>query len=192
MFTEGGDCVVQAAERSDQVGAVPIIRNDGEGETRWFYGGGVHTWKASAEETDGAFLLFEDCMTQGKATPLHVHAKEDEGYYVVDGEIVVHIDGTDHRVGPRGLAVVPRGVPHAFLVTSATARVLTLQTPGSAEAFYRGASEPASIDTDPAGPIDFARVQEAAKHSGAMQVLGPPPFAAARIDAEDPAAVPGA
>jgi hypothetical protein len=98
---------------------------------------------------------------------------------------VVHIDGTDHRIGPRGLAFAPRGVPHAFLVTSPTARILTLETPGSAEAFYRGASEPASAETDAAGPIDFARVREAAERTGGMRVLGPPPFAAPEADAED-------
>lgn len=54
--------------------------------------------------------------------------------------------------------------------------MLTLQTPGGAEAFYRGASEPATADTDPAGPVDFARVREATERSGGMQLLGPPPF----------------
>jgi quercetin dioxygenase-like cupin family protein len=157
--------------------AVSIVRADGEGEHLRFWGGGLLTMKASAEETAGAFLLFEDFMAQGKTTPLHVHTNEDEALYVLEGEILVHINGTDHPVGPHGLAVAPRGVPHAFLVTSQTARVLTLQTPGSAEAFYRGASEPASADTDPSGPVDFARVREAAERSGGMQVIGPPPFA---------------
>src|SRR2546430_6134368 len=100
--------------------AVPIIRNEGEGERLWFFGGGVHTWKATAEETDGAFLLFEDYMSKGKATPLHVHTNEDESLYVLEGEILVHVDGRSHRVGSRGLAVAPRGCPHAFLVTSPT------------------------------------------------------------------------
>jgi len=158
--------------------AVPIVRADGEGERLRFHGGGVLTMKATAEETGGAFLLFEDLMARGKTTPLHLHANEDEALYVLEGEILVHIDGTDHPVGPRGLALAPRGVPHAFLVTSDTARVLTLQTPGSAEAFYRGASEPASGDTDPSGPVDFGRVREAAERSGGMEVVGPPPFGA--------------
>jgi uncharacterized cupin superfamily protein len=133
--------------------------------------------RRQALKTDGAFILFEDLMTQGKTTPLHVHANEDEALYVQEGDILVHIDGTDHRVGPRGVAVAPRGVPHAFLVTSPTARVLTLQTPGSAESFYRGASEPASRDVDQSGPVDFGRVREAAERSRGMEVLGPPPFA---------------
>jgi quercetin dioxygenase-like cupin family protein len=157
-------------------GPVSIVRNEGEGERLWFYGGGVHTWKATAAETNGAFILFEDVMTQGKTTPLHVHVNEDEALYVLDGEILVHINGSDHRVGPRGVAVAPRGAPHAFLVTSPTARVLTLQTPGTAEAFYRGASEPAAADADPEGPVDFEKVRASAERSGGMQVLGPPPF----------------
>jgi len=157
--------------------AVPIIRAEGEGERLRFWGGGVLTMKATAEETDGAFVLFEDLMSRGKTTPLHAHVNEDEVLFVLEGEIVVHIDGVDHPLGARGVAVAPRGVPHAFAVTSGTARVLTLLTPGSAEAFYRGASEPAAPDADPAGPVDFARVGEAAKRSGGMKVLGPSPFA---------------
>ena len=154
----------------------PIVRAEGEGEQLRFWGGGVLTMKASAGETDGAFLLFEDSMSRGKTTPLHIHANEDEALYVLEGEIVVHIDGTDYPVGPRGLAVAPRGVPHAFLVKSETARVLTLQTPGSAEDFYRGASEPVTDGADPSGPVDFERVREAAERSGGMEVVGPPPF----------------
>jgi len=116
-------------------GAVSIVRADGEGEHLRFWGGGVLTMKASAEETGGAFLLFEDFMSQGKTTPLHIHANEDETLYVLEGEILVHIDGSEHSVGPRGVAVAPRGVPHAFLVTSPTARVLTLQTPAAPKPF---------------------------------------------------------
>jgi quercetin dioxygenase-like cupin family protein len=158
--------------------AVPIIRNDGEGERLWFYGGGVHTWKASSEETAGTLMLFEDHMSQGKATPLHIHANEDEALYVLEGEILVHIDGKNHRVGERGFAFAPRGVPHAFLVTSPEAHILCLETPGSAEAFYRGASKPIGDDADPSGPVDFALVRGSAERSGGMRVVGPPPFEA--------------
>jgi hypothetical protein len=54
--------------------AETIIRGEGEGERRWFAGGGVHLWKATAEETDGAFNLLEVQMTRGKTTPLHTQA----------------------------------------------------------------------------------------------------------------------
>jgi quercetin dioxygenase-like cupin family protein len=156
--------------------SVPIVRAAGEGERLRFWGGGLLTLKASCEETDGAFLLFEDHVAQGKTTPLHAHANEDETLYLLEGQALVHVDGEEHELGAGGMAFVPRGVPHAFLVTSATGRLLTLLVPGSAEAFYRGASEPAGRDANPAGPVDFARVGESAERSGGMQLLGPPPF----------------
>jgi quercetin dioxygenase-like cupin family protein len=161
--------------------AVPIIRGEGEGERRWFAGGGVHTVKVTAEETDGAFILLEVQMVQGKTTPLHTHPNLDETLIVLEGEILVYAEGTEHRVGPRGVAVAPRGVPHAFLVTSESARMLALQTPGSGEAFYREASEPSTDETDAERPPDIDRLRAAAEHHpDTIQILGPPPFEVAK------------
>jgi quercetin dioxygenase-like cupin family protein len=153
--------------------AVPIVRVQGEGERLWFYGGGIHTWKASSRETGGAFLLFEDVMTRGKVTPLHTHPEADETIYMLDGEILLHLEGQEYRVGPGGVAVAPRGAAHAFMVTTESARMLCLQTPGSGEAFYRGASEPAGGQD---GPVDFERIHASAARNGGIEILGPPPF----------------
>src|SRR5918994_2300001 len=128
---------------------VTIIREEGEGERLWFAGGGLWTMKATAEETDGAFVLVEDRVSLGKMTPLHTHPNQDETLIVLEGEILAYAEGREHRVGPRGVAVALRGVPHAFLVTSESALILSLQTPGSGWAFYRDASEPADAETDP-------------------------------------------
>src|SRR4051794_9897299 len=155
-----------------------LVRAREGGQRRWFYGGGVHTWKATAEETGGAFLLFEMELEQGKLTPLHTHPDSDETMYVLEGEIVVHLDGTDHRVSDGGLAMAARGVPHAFLVASPHARVLCLHTPGTCQAFYLEASEPLP-DNDPSGRggvVDFRRIAASAEHNGGIEILGPPPF----------------
>lgn len=154
-----------------------VIRQDGEGERLWFAGGGIFTMKASAAETDSAFTLFEDHVVRGKTTPMHVHPNEDETVYVLEGEILVDIEGTQHRVGERGVFVAPRGVAHAFMVTSETARLLCLQTPGTGEAFYREVSDPAGAEADASRPPDLARLLEAAANSETIEVLGPPPFA---------------
>jgi quercetin dioxygenase-like cupin family protein len=153
----------------------PIVRASGDGERRWFYGGGVHTWKVRPDEVDGAFLLFEDRMGQGKTTPLHTHPESDETMYVLEGEIVMHLDGVEHTVAAGGVAVAPRGLPHAFRVTSPVARLLCLHTPGCCEAFYREASEPVDGE-DPTGPVDFDRVRASAQRHGGIEILGPPPF----------------
>ena len=161
-----------------------IIRGEGEGERRWFAGGGLWTMKATAEETEGAFILVEDRMTEGKMTPLHTHPKQDETLIVLEGEILLYAEGKEHRVGPRGVAVALRGVPHAFMVTSERALILTLQTPGSGEAFYRDASDPSTNDTDAGRPPDLDRLRAAAqRHPDIIEILGPPPFEAAKESA---------
>jgi len=109
-------------------------------------------------------------------TPLHRHPDADETLYVLEGEILVHIGDREERVGRGGVTLAPRGVPHAFRVLSKTARLLALQIPGSSEAFYRAASEPATGAPDAPGPVDFERVQESAKQHGAVDIIGPPPF----------------
>jgi quercetin dioxygenase-like cupin family protein len=157
----------------------PIFRADGEGERLGFAGGGVHTWKATSDETGGAFLLFEDATTEGKMTPLHRHPEADETLYVLEGELLVHIGGEEHHVGPGGFTMAPRGVPHAFTVLSPTARMLCLQTPGSAETFFKGASGPAT-DAYDSGPVDLDRVRASAAETGFVEILGPPPFAPPR------------
>jgi quercetin dioxygenase-like cupin family protein len=163
--------------------AIPIVRAEGEGERLWFYGGGVFTIKATSAETGGSLFMFEDTMARGKTTPLHLHPEEEEAVYVIEGELLVHVDGQEYPVSTGGLFVAPRGVPHAFLVTSKIARVLAILTPGKAEAFYRGASEPATSDTDPSGPVDFDRLRRSAEHNGSIQILGPPPFDRSQIEA---------
>ena len=72
--------------------------------------------------------------------------------------------------------MIPRGVPHAFMVSSEQARMLTIQTPGTDEAFYRLASEPAPDGSEPI-PVDFERIREAAvERPAAITIVGPPPF----------------
>jgi quercetin dioxygenase-like cupin family protein len=156
--------------------AIPVIRQDGEGERLWFAGGGVFTMKATTAETGGSFAMWEDDVVRGKTTPLHMHPNQDEAIYVLEGEILVHVDGEDHRVGERGLFVAPRGVPHAFLVTSETAHLLAVISPGDGEAFYRNVSEPATSPADASRPPDFPRLREEAERSEHIELLGPPPF----------------
>ena len=124
------------------IAPAPIIRRAGAGDQQSFAGGGVHTWKLLAEDTGGAFFVFEDVMTEGKLTPLHCHPEADETVYVLDGEILVQIDGVQTPVAAGGMTFTPRGTPHAFLVVSETARILTMQAPGIGQAFYRDASDP--------------------------------------------------
>src|ERR1700694_1176337 len=126
-----------------------LVRATDDGERRWFFGGGLHIWKATADDTDGAFLLFEDRLEHGKVTPLHIHPDSDETMIVLEGEILMHLDGVAHVVGAGGTAVAPPGGPPAFKVSGPDGtRLLCLHTPGCCQAFYRDASEPVATGGD--------------------------------------------
>jgi quercetin dioxygenase-like cupin family protein len=153
-----------------------IVKAATEGERRWFAGGGVHTWKIRSEESNGAFLMFEDEMVQGKVTPLHIHPETDETLVVLEGEILAHLDGAEQRVSEGGLVLATRGLPHAFMVTSPRARLLCVQTPGNIESFYWDASDPIADDVD-TGEVDFDRIAASGQRNGGIVLLGPPPFA---------------
>jgi quercetin dioxygenase-like cupin family protein len=160
--------------------AISLIRQDGEGEQLWFAGGGLFTMKATSAETGGAFALFEDREVRGKTTPLHLHPNDDEVLFVLEGEILGYFDGEEHRVGKGGVFMAPRGVPHSFLVTSETARLLCLTVPGTgwADVAYGELCEPASPDAVPGSrPADMARLRDVAERTDTIEILGPSPFA---------------
>jgi len=160
----------------------PIVLAAGEGDQQSFFGGGLHTWKLLAENTGGAFFLFEDVMVRGKTTPLHRHPEADEMTYVLEGEIIVNVAGKETRVRAGGMSFVPKGVPHAFLVVSESARLLSLHSPAtSSQAFYRGASEPAKDGA--AETVDLGRLHASAKaNPRGIEILGPPPFEKPKVD----------
>ena len=160
-----------------------IIRKDGEGDAIWF-NSDLFTFKATSDETNNAFTLFEELSQRGKMTPLHLHPGADETFCVLEGEVIIHVDGVEHVVGPGGVASIPRGIPHAVMVTSDTARVLTLVTPGykELELFFREVGEPATEKVlPPSAPLPLERIRAAAARHGSVVILGPPPFATAAV-----------
>ena len=92
--------------------------------------------KASGEQTGGALAVFEE--NEPVDTGLHVHEREDEIFYVLDGEHVFTVGDTEHHAGPGDLVFAPRGVPHAQRrVVPRTGRTLVLTAPAGLEGFFR-------------------------------------------------------
>jgi mannose-6-phosphate isomerase-like protein (cupin superfamily) len=91
--------------------------------------------KASAASTDGALALIESRTTGG--APPHVHSREDECMYVVEGSITVRCGDDLFRAGPRSFVFLPRGTPHSWDVQGDEAVVLIITVPGGFEGFLR-------------------------------------------------------
>jgi quercetin dioxygenase-like cupin family protein len=156
----------------------PIALDPDEGEALWF-NNDLLTFKATGAQTGGVYLLVEELARHGKVTPLHEHPAEEETFYVLEGEALMHLDGEERSLAAGCFVSVPPGVPHAYLVTSKVARTLILVTPGSGamESFFREAGEPAAERKLPeAGPLDTERIGAAAERTRAVKILGPPPF----------------
>lgn len=89
--------------------------------------------KASRISTGGSLTLIESRTTGG--APMHVHNRDDEYFYVVEGSITVNVGGEVFEAGPRAFVFLPRGIPHSWDVTSGTATVLMITTPAGLEEF---------------------------------------------------------
>jgi quercetin dioxygenase-like cupin family protein len=132
-------------ETSEQT---PVVVRAGEGEARWWFGQ-LAVMKATAETTDGAYTLVEITVAPGYRTPLHVHHREDETFWVLDGHATFTV-GDDAIDAPAGAYVFgPRDIPHRWAAGPDGARVLYLFTPAGIEALIEEMSVPATQLTPP-------------------------------------------
>jgi quercetin dioxygenase-like cupin family protein len=153
----------------------PIVAAPGEGEALWFLGI-LATIKSSAGTTGGAVAVIEHLAPRGAGSPLHVHSREDEWFYVIEGELTLWVDG-ETILAPAGSFVFgPKGIPHTFIVSSDEARFLLVTEPAGFEQFMRMVGEPAArLEVPPPAtePPDVAALTSAAAGFG-IAITGPP------------------
>lgn len=148
------------------------------GERSAWYAGWLVSFLATGEETEGQFSLTAVSGRRGQsvAPPWHVHTREEECFYVIEGAITCYVGEEVIEVPAGAFVILPRGVPHRYEVATEEARLLNLCVPAGFEGFYRALSEPASAMTVPPapdGPPDVARLLAVATEFG-IEVLGPP------------------
>lgn len=117
-------------------------------DTFWWQGSMMMV-KARAEDTGGALGLVDASFYQGFGPPLHVHSREDEALYVLEGQIRFRQGEDEFVAGPGTLVWGPRGVPHAFKVESESARALVIVTPGGFERMFEEGGVPAGDSAEP-------------------------------------------
>jgi mannose-6-phosphate isomerase-like protein (cupin superfamily) len=111
----------------------------------------------------------------GDQPPLHVHEREDEGFYVLEGELTLWMgDAQPVVLAPGEFALAPRGIPHTYRVTGEAPAVMLVMANGFAS-FVREAGEPAARHELPVleGPPDGERLARIAAAHG-ITLLGPP------------------
>ena len=131
----------------------------------------------AATDTAGQVALLEQITPYGAASPCHIHHKEDELIYVLDGELAVYVDGLRRAVTGGTAVMLPRGREHAFVVESAEARLLTVFAPAGFERLIVDAGEPVVWPLRPIVSEDALAVERmvAAAARYDCDITGPPP-----------------
>jgi quercetin dioxygenase-like cupin family protein len=144
-----------------------------EREDAFWWQGSLMRIKARAETTNGALGLVDAQFYRGFGPPLHVHSREDEAMYVLEGEIRFRQGDDEFVAGPGSWVWQPRGVPHAFKVESDAARALVIVSPGGFERMFEVGGVPLSHSTEPPQQGYDPEAAAAVAHEFAFAVVGP-------------------
>lgn len=117
-------------------------------EARWWFAA-LAIIKATATDTNGTMSIVEMTEPPGAEAPLHVHHRDDESFYVLEGDVTIHVGDQSIEAGPGDFAFGPHGVPHRYTVGPNGCRMLFIVTPGGFEKLVRDMSRPAESLTLP-------------------------------------------
>ena len=114
----------------------PTLRNATQGRTVAVVGD-VYRFLATGEDTDGKYALFEAIVSPGGGPPPHVHSREEEGFYVLEGEVTFTVNGERVVAQAGTFANMPVGTPHSFKnETGRPARMLISVAPAGLEGMF--------------------------------------------------------
>ena len=100
--------------------------------------------KASQHSTGGTLSVFETTIAAGP--PLHVHDREDECFYILDGELSVRCGSDAFDAAAGSFVFLPRRRPHRFWAPGLPARLLLIAAPGGIEDYFREINAAATDD----------------------------------------------
>jgi uncharacterized RmlC-like cupin family protein len=125
--------------------------------------------------------LMEMVAPKGLEPSRHLHHRDDEGFYVLEGNLTFYVGDEVHEAGPGTFAFLPHGVPHSYTFETDVVRMLAIVAPGGIEQHFRDPrfAKPAEAPTLPppsTEPPDMAVLEELAKDLASYdtEVVGPP------------------
>ena len=122
------------------------------------YMGSIMTFLVNSEQTNGAFSMTDYLAKPGNEPPAHVHGREDEFLYVLEGRIDAYIGKEVFPAGPNEGVYFPKFVPHTFTILTPHFRMLILMSPGGLEGYFRDMSEPARSLNLPEHAVTYGAV----------------------------------
>jgi glyoxylate utilization-related uncharacterized protein len=103
----------------------------------------------------------EQSARKGNVPPPHIHHREDETFYVIEGEMTFSIGDRTIKATPGTMVFAPRDVPHSFTIDSDQVRILVQVAPAGAEKFFKACSVPApSMTLPPPAEVPYSEIQK--------------------------------
>jgi mannose-6-phosphate isomerase-like protein (cupin superfamily) len=125
--------------------------------SRW-YMGNMMTFLVNSAQTNGAFSMTDYLSKPGNEPPAHVHDREDEFIYVLEGRIDAYIGKEVFSAGPNEGVYFPKLIPHTFTILTPQLRMLIWMSPGGFEGYFREMSEPARSIGLPEHAVNYSAV----------------------------------
>ena len=116
-------------QRSQAQAVEPVAVPKKEGEALWFFGALVEI-KATAQDTGGQMSIVEVTHGPGAEAPLHVHHRDDEGFWVLEGNVRFEVGETTIEASAGDYLFGPRDIPHRYTVGDQGCRMLFHPGPG--------------------------------------------------------------
>jgi quercetin dioxygenase-like cupin family protein len=145
------------------------------GQPRHGPGGGRYRFIATADSTQNSFCALEIVEHPGGGTPLHCHSREDEFFYVTEGQLTISVDGKTITLAPGQSLFAPRNIPHSFKNCSTSpVKFLVVCTPPDIEPFF-DYGLPLPSGAAPSDEQMMKHIKTLAPTFG-IQLLGPSPL----------------
>jgi len=126
----------------------PVAVRSVEGEARWWFAG-LAVIRATATDTGGQMTIVEMTEPPGAQAPLHVHHREDEAFWILEGDATFEVGDTTIEAHAGDYLFGPRDIPHRYTVGDAGCRMLFICTPAGFEDLVIAMGEPALARTLP-------------------------------------------
>ena len=155
-------------EKNVRNGVESRLIQSGEGR-RFAVAGGIYTIKATGKDTGGAYAMIEMLVPPQSGSPLHLHTREAESFYILEGTLSFWLADQKRTGGVGCLVIAPPGLSHAFKNEGdMPARALPLITPAGLEKFFEEVGSPLEASAGPkeVSPEDLERVKATAPRYG--------------------------
>lgn len=130
-----------------------VHTQSGTGEAFWGPGD-LYTFLVTGEQTGGAYFVMEGLVPPGGGPPPHTHSREDETFYILDGECEIQIDNETFIASAGDFVNLPKDSVHRFTNTGSRPMSMILTfAPAGIERFFREVFDPVQDRSDPQPPV---------------------------------------